>query len=371
MIVFAFPTLNVQTPHTMEESRIVEQQLELVADPAYFPPEFCDLYPLSPVTCSTSNSKHRKISEKVDVWELGILMYYLAFFSTPFESVDGKIDTRSLIAGRFTFPANEAKKYSAEFLEIIRRLLTADVNKRPSIVDVVVKASGFTRWRMTQEASAVLDYAQQQRRKPVQPKPQSKKATLTRPKSTSVPRERSNKLQVTKPAQRGSSGKSTSSGKYSTSLELSDSDLSSSSDVDDLVQQKREAGEMTDRIRTSMLQYFGGKKNHTRWVLKCTSRVPEPPPRRSMKKIAIAAYENHSIDFYFSLFGRAERGLTDRRPLFASEIVAVKALTTTLCVFQLSTQEVVYQSFKHVSLLKEISTRWKIVEVGKRRGREA
>lgn len=43
MIVFAFPPLNAQTPHTMEESRIVEQQLELVADPAYFPPEFCDL----------------------------------------------------------------------------------------------------------------------------------------------------------------------------------------------------------------------------------------------------------------------------------------------------------------------------------------
>lgn len=43
MIVRAFPPLNVQTPHTMEESRIVEQQLELVADPAYFPPEFCDL----------------------------------------------------------------------------------------------------------------------------------------------------------------------------------------------------------------------------------------------------------------------------------------------------------------------------------------
>ena len=119
-----------QTPHTMEESRIVEQQLELVADPAYFPPEFCDLSLSFPsLTRRTSNSKHRKISEKVDVWELGILMYYLAFFSTPFESVDGKIDTRSLIAGHFTFPANEAKKYSAEFLEIIRRLLTADVNK--------------------------------------------------------------------------------------------------------------------------------------------------------------------------------------------------------------------------------------------------
>ena len=179
-----------------------------------------------------------------------------------------------------------------------------------------MKASGFTRWRMTPEASAVLDYAQQQRRKPAQTKSASKKTVTTRPKSTSastsasISRERSNKLQVTKPVQRGSSGKSTSSGKYSTPLELSDSDLSSSSDVDDLVQQKREAGEMTDRIRTSMLQYFGGKKNHTRWVLKCTSRVPEPPPRRSIKKIAIAAYENRSIDFYFSLLSKwgAERG---------------------------------------------------------------
>lgn len=179
-------------------------------------------------------------------------------------------------------------------------------------MDVVVKASGFTRWRMTQEASAVLDYAQQQRRKPAQTKAKSKKTASTRSKSTSastststsISRERSNKLQVTKPVQRGSSGKSTSSGKFSTPLELSDSDLSSSSDVDDLVQQKREAGEMTDRIRTSMLQYFGGKKNHTRWVLKCTSRVPEPPPRRSIKKIAIAAYENRSIDFYFSLLSK-------------------------------------------------------------------
>lgn len=49
--------------------------------------------------------------------------------------------------------------------------------------------------------------------------------------------------------------------------------------------------------------------------------------------------------------------------MFTSEIVAVKALTSTLCIFQLSTQDVIIQSFKHVSLLKEISTRWKIVEV--------
>lgn len=123
---------------------------------------------------------------------------------------------------------------------------------------------------------------------------------------------------------------------------------------------------MTDRIRTAMLQYFGGRKNHTRWVLKCTSKVPEPPPHRTIKKIAIAAYENRSIDFYFVLVAKwwMRRVVRRRRPLFVSEIVAVKMLTTTLCVFQLSTQDVAYQSFKHVALLKEMSTKWKIMEVG-------
>ena len=77
----------------------------------------------------TSGSKQRKITEKVDVWELGILMYYLTFFSTPFESVDGQIDAKSLLAGRFTFPANEQRNFSRDFLDLIKSMLTADVTK--------------------------------------------------------------------------------------------------------------------------------------------------------------------------------------------------------------------------------------------------
>ncbi len=74
-------------------------------------------------------SKQRKITEKVDVWELGILMYYLAFYSTPFESVDGKTDTKSLLLGRFTYPANDARNFSREFLDLVKSMLTADVTK--------------------------------------------------------------------------------------------------------------------------------------------------------------------------------------------------------------------------------------------------
>lgn len=243
------------------------------------------------------------------------------------------------------------------------------MRRRPSIDKVIVSACSMTRWRMTDEVKEVLDIVQQRDRKTVKKKAPAKKTST---KSKSAARERSpshhSSLQPSAPSY---SSRSFSS-RNQAPPHLSDSDVSSSSDAE-IVQQKREAGEITDRIRTSMLQYFGGKKNHTRWVMKCTSRVPEPPPHRSIKKIAIAAYENKSIDFFFALLAKwaCEACVRRRRPLFTSEIVAVKALTTTLCIFQMSTQEVVYQSFKHVSLLKEISTKWKIVEVEAVRARDA
>ena len=316
------------------------------------------------------------------MWELGILMYYLAFYSTPFESVDGKIDTAALAEGRFSFPTNDDRKYSKEFLDMISSMLTVDVSKsaiagaitprRPSIEKVIVNACSMTRWRMTDEVKEILDIVQQRDRK----KPAKKKVVAVKKstaKSKGPAREKSaSHMSSLQPATASLSSRSTST-RSQAPLQLSDSDVSSSSDAEELVQQKREAGEITDRIRTSMLQYFGGKKNHTRWVMKCTSRVPEPPPHRSIKKIAIAAYENKSMDFFFALLAKwgCKCGVRRRRPLFTSEIVAVKALTTTLCIFQMSTQEVAYQSFKHVSLLKEISTKWKIVEVGIGAGREA
>lgn len=48
--------------------------------------------------------------------------------------------------------------------------------------------------------------------------------------------------------------------------------------------------------------------------------------------------------------------------LFSDPIVAVKTLTTTLCVLQMSALELIYQALKHVSLLKEMSVRWRMIE---------
>ena len=144
MIVCAAYLLITQTPKSLEEAQVVQQQLELVSDPAYFPPEFCDLQVNILYKRIRSNpSKQRKITEKVDVWELGILMYYLAFYSTPFESVDGKTDTKSLLLGRFTYPANDARNFSREFLDLVKSMLTADVTKYMIPVGIILQTTFY------------------------------------------------------------------------------------------------------------------------------------------------------------------------------------------------------------------------------------
>lgn len=131
--------------------------------------------------------------------------------------------------------------------------------------------------------------------KTVSPQRSVSKTTTLKTRSSS----RSTSSQLSQPSQPSQPSLSS----QRSQLELTEGDISSDSEGDSIVQ-KREAGEMSDKVRASMLQYFGGRQNHTRWVAKCTSRVPEPPPPRTIKKIAIAAYENRSIDFYFVLLAK-------------------------------------------------------------------
>lgn len=48
--------------------------------------------------------------------------------------------------------------------------------------------------------------------------------------------------------------------------------------------------------------------------------------------------------------------------MFSDQVVAVKALSTILSIFQMGTLDMVYQSYQHSSLLKEMSTYWLLVE---------
>lgn len=86
---------------------------------------------------------------------------------------------------------------------------------------------------------------------------------------------------------------------------LSDSDFSSCSEAEELAQQKREAEALFDKQRAALSHYFMNERNHVRWILKCTSCIPEPPANRSIKKLAMAALEMQSIDFFFELLSKS------------------------------------------------------------------
>lgn len=39
------------------------------------------------------------VSEKVDIWALGVILFKLAFFQTPFEDNRGNVDTGAILKG--------------------------------------------------------------------------------------------------------------------------------------------------------------------------------------------------------------------------------------------------------------------------------
>jgi len=67
------------------------------------------------------------INEKVDIWALGVLLYKLAFFVTPF----GETPALGILNCNFSMP--EDSRYSESLHNMIRSLLLSDPAMRPTI----------------------------------------------------------------------------------------------------------------------------------------------------------------------------------------------------------------------------------------------
>lgn len=98
-----------------------EDELEKNTTPMYRPPEIVDPF-----------LKYR-VSEKVDVWMLGCVLYTLCYFVHPF------IESNKLAISRglFKIPTDSKFKYSAKLNDLIRHMLTPNPQNRPSINDVL------------------------------------------------------------------------------------------------------------------------------------------------------------------------------------------------------------------------------------------
>ncbi|CAN1169006.1 Probable serine/threonine-protein kinase DDB_G0276461 [Linum perenne] len=101
-----------------EEMGIEEDNIRKHTTPAYRAPEMWDLY------------RRDRISEKVDIWALGCLLFRICYLKSAFDG-ESKLQ---VLNGNYRIP--ESPKYSLAVTDLIRDMLQASPEDRPDITQV-------------------------------------------------------------------------------------------------------------------------------------------------------------------------------------------------------------------------------------------
>jgi AP2-associated kinase len=104
------------------EGRLIEDDIQRHTTLQYRSPEMIDVYRKQP------------IDEKSDVWALGVFLYKLCYYTTPFEEV-GQM---AILNATFTFPAYP--HFSDKLKLLIATMLKENPAKRPTIYQVLLQA---------------------------------------------------------------------------------------------------------------------------------------------------------------------------------------------------------------------------------------
>ena len=104
---------------TAEEGRLIEEDVQKHTTMQYRSPEMIDVWRKQP------------IDEKADIWALGVLLYKLCYYTTPFEDV-GQM---AILNASYKFPAYPA--FSDRLRKLIGVCLKEDPKQRPNIYQVI------------------------------------------------------------------------------------------------------------------------------------------------------------------------------------------------------------------------------------------
>ena len=104
---------------TAAEARLVEDDIQRHTTLQYRSPEMIDVY-----------RKH-SIDEKSDIWALGVFLYKLCYYTTPFE----ELGQMAILNAKFKYPAYP--QFSDQLKLMIANMLREDPAKRPNIYQVI------------------------------------------------------------------------------------------------------------------------------------------------------------------------------------------------------------------------------------------
>lgn len=101
------------------EARLIEDDVQRHTTMQYRSPEMVDVW------------RRQPIDEKSDIWALGVLLYKLCYYTTPFEEVG----TMAILNASFKYPPYP--QFSTRLKSFIGAMLMEDPKKRPNIYQVV------------------------------------------------------------------------------------------------------------------------------------------------------------------------------------------------------------------------------------------
>ncbi|KAF9975304.1 hypothetical protein BGZ73_001109 [Actinomortierella ambigua] len=112
-------------PKTVKEIQLLEEDINNHTTLQYRAPEMLDLY------------MRKGIDEKIDIWALGVLLYKLCYYTTPFEE-QGQL---AILNARFTIP--DQPIFSNELKGLIRSMLKEEPSHRPNIYQLLEMTSAI------------------------------------------------------------------------------------------------------------------------------------------------------------------------------------------------------------------------------------
>lgn len=116
----------INPPKNIEEFKSIQDDIMQNTTPQYRCPEMLDLY------------SGKKIDEKSDIWALGVFLYKLCFYTTPFESnsINGNFNgDYAIMKGIYKIP--NIPIYSERLKNVIMKLLMVDPNLRPNVFQLL------------------------------------------------------------------------------------------------------------------------------------------------------------------------------------------------------------------------------------------
>jgi AP2-associated kinase len=106
-------------PTTLRDVQKLEDDLQRHTTLQYRAPEMIDVYQKKPV------------NEKADIWAMGVLLYKLCYYTTPFEE-EGQL---AILNARYSIPSSPM--FSEGLRHLIISMLQEDQNRRPNIYQVM------------------------------------------------------------------------------------------------------------------------------------------------------------------------------------------------------------------------------------------